>query len=80
MRPARAPKSPAKTKSAVNSQRAIQRRIDDKDRKKDGSRQEGPMQAGTRRYPAPPLPKDHLEKPGLEADLSLKPMYDNAFG
>jgi NAD(P)-dependent dehydrogenase (short-subunit alcohol dehydrogenase family) len=34
------------------------------------------MQAGTREYPAPPLPAQHLEKPGLEADLELAPMYD----
>ena len=34
------------------------------------------MQAGARRYPAPPLPGQHLRKPGLEADLELAPMYD----
>jgi NAD(P)-dependent dehydrogenase (short-subunit alcohol dehydrogenase family) len=34
------------------------------------------MQAGARPYPAPPFPKQHLEKPGLEADLDLKPMWD----
>src|SRR5215471_16521347 len=26
-------------------------------------------------YPAPPLPEQHLEKPGTEADLDLQPMY-----
>src|SRR6185312_784758 len=35
-----------------------------------------PMQAGAREYPAPPLAKQHLEKPGLEADLQLKPLWD----
>jgi NAD(P)-dependent dehydrogenase (short-subunit alcohol dehydrogenase family) len=34
------------------------------------------MQAGARLYPVPPLPKQHLTKPGIEADLELKPMYD----
>jgi NAD(P)-dependent dehydrogenase (short-subunit alcohol dehydrogenase family) len=34
------------------------------------------MQAGARRYPAPPLPKQHLKKPGWESDLELQPMYD----
>ena len=34
------------------------------------------MQAGARLYPAPPLPDQHLLKPGLESDLELKPMYD----
>src|SRR6476661_8376807 len=34
------------------------------------------MQAGARVYPEPPLPKQHLKKPGHEADLALAPMYD----
>ena len=34
------------------------------------------MQAGARIYPVPPLPEQHLEKPGLEAELDLAPMYD----
>lgn len=34
------------------------------------------MQAGARVYPAPPFPKQHLSKPGREADLTLAPMYD----
>ena len=34
------------------------------------------MQAGARVYPEPPLPKQHLKKPGHEADLELAPMYD----
>ena len=37
---------------------------------------DGAMQAGARRYPEPPFPAQHLDKPGLEADLELKPMYD----
>lgn len=39
---------------------------------------EGAMQAGARIYPVPPLPKQHLSKPGEEAELDLKPMYDAA--
>jgi NAD(P)-dependent dehydrogenase (short-subunit alcohol dehydrogenase family) len=58
-------------------ERAIQQKID----RKEGSGAKEPerkksMQAGTREYPAPPLPAQHLEKPGLEADLELAPMYD----
>ena len=34
------------------------------------------MQAGAREYPVPPMPKQHLEKPGQEADLELKPLWD----
>ncbi len=34
------------------------------------------MQAGARVYPAPPLPRQHLSKPGREADLNPPPMFD----
>ena len=34
------------------------------------------MQAGAHRYPEPPFPGQHLQKPGIEADLELAPMYD----
>lgn len=34
------------------------------------------VQAGARAYPEPPLPAQHLDKPGLEADLALQPMWD----
>ncbi len=34
------------------------------------------MQAGAREYPVPPLTGQHLDKPGVEAELALKPMYD----
>jgi len=37
------------------------------------------MQAGARRYPEPPLPKQHLRKPGLENQLDPPPMYDAPF-
>jgi NAD(P)-dependent dehydrogenase (short-subunit alcohol dehydrogenase family) len=34
------------------------------------------MQAGARRYPVPPLPKQHVPKPGMESTLALAPMYE----
>jgi hypothetical protein len=34
------------------------------------------MQGGARRYPTPPMPKQHIAKPGKEASLDLAPMYD----
>jgi len=59
------------------AERAIQRRIDRKDASSQKSKKKtGAMQAGARRYPAPPLPKQHMAKPGREADLELAPMYD----
>jgi NAD(P)-dependent dehydrogenase (short-subunit alcohol dehydrogenase family) len=40
---------------------------------------EGAMQAGARRYPEPPLPKQHQAKPGSESALDPAPMYDAPF-
>ena len=34
------------------------------------------MQAGARRYPAPPFKTQPLKKPGHESALELAPMYD----
>ena len=34
------------------------------------------MQAGARRYPEPPLPRQHQRKPGLESRLDPPPMYE----
>jgi NAD(P)-dependent dehydrogenase (short-subunit alcohol dehydrogenase family) len=59
--------------------RAIQRTIDQTDKKSGGEKKPQAMQAGARIYPMPPLSKQHLKKPGLEADLELKPMYDAPF-
>jgi hypothetical protein len=73
---AKAPSAFARRAEATaRSERAIQRGIERSDRhppKKNGNA----MQAGARRYPAPPFPKQHLAKPGHEADLKLAPMYD----
>lgn len=62
------------------AQRAIQAKIDAKENanvKKSGD--DGgnkAMQAGARHYPELPMPKQHLKKPGDEADLKLAPMVD----
>ena len=37
------------------------------------------MQAGARAYPAPPFPAQHQRKPGSEAELEPRPMYDAPF-
>ncbi|MDB5432150.1 MAG: short chain dehydrogenase [Caulobacter sp.] len=63
-------------------QRAIQKQVDEADKRAKESKsfkeddEGGAMQAGARRYPEPPLPAQHMAKPGSEADLELKPMYD----
>ena len=37
------------------------------------------MQAGARRYPEPPFPKQHQSKPGVEARLNPSPLCDAPF-
>jgi len=81
-RRAETPKRTRKTKSAAHARKAasvarrgrrVQRGID---RKTTQGGKKKPMQAGARRYPVPPLPAQHLRKPGREAALRLAPMYD----
>jgi NAD(P)-dependent dehydrogenase (short-subunit alcohol dehydrogenase family) len=61
----------------ATEQRRIQREVDARDKaKSDGHGGARAMQAGARRYPEPPMPAQHLLKPGLESDLDLQPMYD----
>jgi NAD(P)-dependent dehydrogenase (short-subunit alcohol dehydrogenase family) len=64
----------------AQDERNIQKGIDAKEQRSfalgQGKDEEKPPQTGAREYPVPPFPKQHLEKPGLEADLELKPMWD----
>jgi NAD(P)-dependent dehydrogenase (short-subunit alcohol dehydrogenase family) len=73
--------SEATLERAVERQRAIQDEIAkaDKAKKKEKGGEDAPMQAGARKYPGPPLPKQHQKKPGSEEDLKLAPMYDAPF-
>jgi NAD(P)-dependent dehydrogenase (short-subunit alcohol dehydrogenase family) len=71
-----------KARAAVATQRAIQRKVDAKDAKKPAkkaakkaSERKPPVQAGKHREPAPPLPAQHLRKPGMEHELLLAPRY-----
>jgi NAD(P)-dependent dehydrogenase (short-subunit alcohol dehydrogenase family) len=67
---------------AAQEERDIQKEIDAKEQRSFEPKSEGddrPPQTGAREYPVPPLPKQHLEKPGLEADMALKPMWDAPF-
>lgn len=66
------------SKSTSAKQRDIQAQVEKADEKAK-SKATGAMQAGARRYPEPPLPKVHQDKPGSEADLPLAPMYDAPF-
>ena len=63
--------------ATAHHQRRIQRNIDRSEQAEGGKEKEpDPMQAGVRSYPVPPLPKQHLSKPGSEADLRPQPLYD----
>jgi NAD(P)-dependent dehydrogenase (short-subunit alcohol dehydrogenase family) len=72
-------KKAAQYKAAAEKAAAQHKKIQDgieKADKKAGQEEEKPMQAGARKYPAPPISKQHLAKPGLEADLRFQPMCD----
>jgi NAD(P)-dependent dehydrogenase (short-subunit alcohol dehydrogenase family) len=77
-RPAVKDRFARQAEKTASRERSIQQKIDRKEGSegKKPERNKKPMQAGTREYPAPPLPAQHLEKPGLEAELELAPMYD----
>ena len=69
--------------AAADEQRRIQDHVDETDRRaqeeKSFAPRKGAMQAGARLYPEPPFPAQHQHKPGSEAGLELKPMYDAPF-
>ena len=63
----------------VDKQRDIQRHQDQRDEEKqqqsNKSSKPEPPQTGSRPHPVPPLPKQHLEKPGMEKELDLQPQF-----
>lgn len=68
------------TRAVVGKQRSIQQAQDKKDAaaaKKTGGKSSAKpaFQAGKTAQPMPPLPAQHLEKPGLEADMQLQPRF-----
>jgi NAD(P)-dependent dehydrogenase (short-subunit alcohol dehydrogenase family) len=70
-----------KGQAAAKQQRQIQDQVDQDDARPPeartfGIRRKGAMQAGARTYPEPPFPKQHQHKPGFEAALAPRPMYD----
>jgi len=75
----------AKTVKKADKTAAKQRKIQDQVAKADAkaagkaSKAAKAMQAGARKYPEPPMPAQHMAKPGSEADLALSPMYDAPF-
>ena len=65
------------TQAVADKQRSIQQTQDDQDAAKSesGAAEKKAVQAGPVEHPAPPLSSQHLSKPGLEADMELKPEF-----
>jgi len=62
----------------ADDERAIQQEVEAKEGRSFDAKEkdDAPPQTGARDYPVPPLPKQHLTKPGVEAELDLQPMWD----
>jgi hypothetical protein len=67
--------STSKAGAADSKQRRVQKTIARRDIAGKKT-QDRPMQAGARRYPVPPFPKQHYPKPGHERVLYQQPTYD----
>ena len=65
--------------STVSRQRRVQAQVQKADKKKPAKQKFGAMQAGARKYPEPPFPRQHQSKPGSEASLRPAPMFDAPF-
>ena len=67
-------------RATVAKQCRLQRAQDSKDASKPppppkSDKQKPAVQAGTRKQPVPPMPAQHLTKPGSEASMQLKPNF-----
>ena len=59
--------------------RRLQQQVAHADRRNGSTERAQPIQTGARRYPVPPFPKQHLQKPGEESLLDPQPLYDAPF-
>ncbi len=71
--------APRKASRTAAAHRSIQRQVARADKRHPPRESKAAMQAGARRYPAPPMPRQHQPKPGHESDLNPPPMYDAPF-
>ncbi|TIT80565.1 MAG: SDR family oxidoreductase, partial [Mesorhizobium sp.] len=74
-------RSRTESAKAASRQRSVQRKVDATDRSRPNgkSKPQAPMQAGARKYPVPPFPKQHHPKPGEEWAIDPAPLYDAPF-
>jgi hypothetical protein len=75
--PIAASKAKSQTDGVVAKQRGIQQQQDVRDGSdsKEKSAFTEPVQAGAVEYPAGELPGQHLEEPGIQADMQLQPQF-----
>jgi len=67
----------ADIKATADRQREVQAEVAAADaRQQDQQQLQGAVQAGARIYPEPPFPSQHQPKPGVEAELEPRPLYD----
>lgn len=59
----------------AKKQMAIQNRQDQRDMSMQKEQSQQPAQTGPVDQPAPPMPQQHLAKPGFEASMELKPKF-----
>lgn len=75
------PKDAKETEDTAAKQRELQQQQERKDESRQTSGKDAQksrpqaVQAGQSRHPEPPMPDQRLEKPGLEADMELKPEF-----
>jgi NAD(P)-dependent dehydrogenase (short-subunit alcohol dehydrogenase family) len=60
----------------AEKQRKLQEQVMQKEKEKPEKKESKAMQAGARKYPEPPVDKQHLKKPGKEKNLNVQPMFD----
>ncbi len=68
----------AAAERTAEAQRRIQREVDRRDRERkesQGGEEAEAVQAGARPQPTTPFPRQHLEKPGIEAELDPRPHF-----
>ena len=67
-------------KMTVDRQRDVQAEVAKADAGSNGkAKPDGAVQAGARVYPEPPFPRQHQPKPGHDAALEPRPLYDAPF-
>ena len=59
--------------------RKLQKQTAKADKRHPKEKVRGAVQAGARRYPEPPFPRQHIPKPGQERFLDPAPLYDAPF-